>query len=61
MTAYGKPAGQPTGAILKALARQFAQLDDPGKADMHDALRHMAGRALGELCVRYRVKPIPSR
>jgi hypothetical protein len=58
MTAYGKPAGQPTSVILKALARQLAQLDDPSKADMHDAVRHLAGRVLGELCRRYKVKPV---
>lgn len=61
MTAYGKPAGQPTDAILRALARQLAQLDDPEQATYHDTLRHMAGRVLGELCERYRIKPISSQ
>ena len=56
--AYGKPAGQSTSVILKALARQLAQLDDQNKADQHDAVRYLAGRALGELCRRYKVKPI---
>lgn len=61
MTAYGKPAGQPTSAILKALARQMAQLDDPEQARHHPALRDMAERALGELCSRYKLKPKTSR
>jgi hypothetical protein len=57
MDAYENPKGQPAPAILAALGRLLAQLDDPSKADMHDTLRDMAGLALGELCARYRVKP----
>ena len=38
-----------------------SSLDDPSKADSHEALRHMVGLALGELCRRYKVKPISSR
>ena len=53
MTAYGKPQGQPTAAILAALGRQLAQLDDPSGADMHNALRDMAERGMRELCHRY--------
>lgn len=58
MTAYGKPAGHSTTVILKALARQLAQLDDPKHADMHDTVRDLAGRSIGELCRRYKVKPV---
>ena len=61
MAAYGNPKGKPTRDVLHALERQLEQLDDPGKADMHEALRDMASRALGELCRRYKVKPISSR
>lgn len=53
MTAYGKPIGQPTAAILAALGRLLAQLDDPGKADQHDTVRHMAQQGMQELCQRY--------
>lgn len=53
LAAYGKPAGQPTAAILAALARQFAQLDDPSKASEHDTVRSMAKQALRELESRY--------
>jgi hypothetical protein len=61
MTAYGKPAGQPIPAILAALGRQLAQLDDPEQARYHPALRDMAERALGEVCSRYKLKPKSSR
>lgn len=53
MAAYGKPAGQPTPAILAALGRLLVQLDDPEKARNHATVRSMAGRAMGELCSRY--------
>ena len=53
MTAYGKPTGQPTAAILAALARQFAQLDNPEREADHATLRSMAGQAIRELCSRY--------
>jgi hypothetical protein len=61
MAAYGNPKDKPTKDVLHALERQMAQLDDPGKADSHETLRHMVGLALGELCRRYKVKPISSR
>jgi cytochrome c553 len=57
MTAYGKPAGQPTAAILQALGRQLAQLDDTSQSAMHDTLRHMAEQAMRELCTRYGLHP----
>ena len=57
MTAYGKPQGQPTNAILAALGRQLKQLDDSGKADQHKALRYMAERGMRELCQRYGLNP----
>jgi hypothetical protein len=56
MTAYGKPAGQPTPAILAALGRLFVQLDDPEKVSSYATLRSKAGQALGELASRYRIK-----
>lgn len=56
MTAYGKPQGAPTAAILKALGRQLKQLDDPND-DMHETLRHLASKAIRELCKRYGLKP----
>jgi hypothetical protein len=61
MAAYGNPRGKPTKDVLHALERQLAQLDDPAKAESHETLRHMVGLALGELCRRYKVKPISSR
>lgn len=61
MTAYGHPQGQPTSAVVAALGRLLAQLDDPDKTAMPDAVRDMAERALGELCARYRLKPKKSR
>jgi hypothetical protein len=61
MAAYGNPAGKPIGAILAALGRQLAQLDDPEQARYHPALRDMAERALGELASRYGLKPKTSR
>ena len=61
MAAYGNPKDKPTKDVLHALEGQMAQLDDPSKADSHEALRHMVGLALGELCRRYKVKPISSR
>ncbi len=57
MTAYGHPQGQPTPAILAALGRLLAQLDDPDWAADHDTVRDMAGLAMGELAARYRLKP----
>lgn len=57
MTAYGKPAGQPTAAILGALSRLLAQLDDPGKANQHDTVRFMAQQGMRELCQRYGLHP----
>jgi hypothetical protein len=56
MQAYGHPAGQPTAAILAALARQFAQLDNPERTADHDTLRDMAGQGIKELCKRYGIK-----
>lgn len=61
MAAYGKPAGQPILAILAALGRQLAQLDDLEQSRYHPALRDMVERALGELCSRYKLKPKTSR
>lgn len=61
MTAYGKPAGQRTAVILKALARQLAQLDDSNKTDQHDALRYMAEAGMRELCQRYGLHPESTR
>jgi hypothetical protein len=61
MTAYGKPAGQPTTAILAALGRLLVQLDDPSKADQHGAVRHLAEQAMGELASRYGIKLKTSR
>lgn len=60
MAAYGKPAGQPTPAILAALGRLLAKLDDADQAKDHATVRSMAGRALGELCSRYGIT-LPSR
>lgn len=60
MTAYGKPAGQPTPAILAALGRLLAQLDKPDRAKDHATVRSLAGQAMGELCSRYGIE-IPSR
>lgn len=53
MTAYGKPAGQPTAAILGALGRLLAQLDDPERAADHTTVRYMAQQGMQELCQRY--------
>ena len=61
LIAYGHPQGQPTSAVLAALGRLLAQLDNPDKTDMPDAVRDMAERALGELCSRYKLKPKKSR
>ncbi len=57
MSAYGHPQGQPTQAILAALSRQLAQLDDPEQAGMHATLRRMASDAVRELVARYKLKP----
>lgn len=56
MTAYGHPQGQPTPAILAALARLLAQLDNADRKD-RATLRSMAGYAVGELCARYGLHP----
>jgi hypothetical protein len=56
--AYSHPEGHSTSVILKALARQLAQLDNPNKADLHSTARARAGQAMGELCRRYNVKPV---
>jgi hypothetical protein len=61
LAAYGNPKGKPTKDVLHALERQLAQLDDPAQATWHEGLRRMVGLALGELCSRYKVKPISSR
>jgi hypothetical protein len=53
MTAYGNPVGQPTPAILAALGRLLAQLDDPERAKDHATVRDMASGAVRELCRRY--------
>lgn len=61
MLAYGRPQGQPTAAILAALGRQLAQLDDPSKVDQHDTLRYMAQQGMRELCQRYGLPPESSQ
>lgn len=61
MTAYGRPQGQPTPAVLAALGRLLSQLDDPEQARYHATLRDMAERAVRELCSRYGFKHFSSR
>lgn len=56
LVAYGHPKGQPTPAVLAALAQQLAQLDDPDQVNDHDTLRSMAAQVLHELATRYRIK-----
>jgi CRP-like cAMP-binding protein len=55
--AYSHPEGHSTSVILKALARQLQQLDNPNKAGLHNSARDRAGQAIGELCRRYGIKP----
>jgi hypothetical protein len=56
MAAYGRPKGQPTAAVVKALGRLLVHLDDPERAAEHATLRHMAEGTVGELCARYKLK-----
>jgi hypothetical protein len=55
---YSHPEGHSTHVILKVLARQLAQLDDPSKVSSHDTVRDLAGLAMGELASRYGIKPV---
>jgi hypothetical protein len=61
LAAYGHPQSQPTDAILRALARLLAQLDDPGRLRERGTLRSMAEQAVRELCTRHGLKPFSSR
>lgn len=53
LNAYAEPVGQPTPAILAALGRLLAQLDDPDMAAEYKTLRRFAQSAVRELCTRY--------
>lgn len=55
------PEGSSKAALMSGLSLLLDVLDRPDRSDVHADARRVAGRAIRELCTRYRIKPPSSR